>query len=164
MTGPVLAGGVMKEFSDPGHLLGPFQRLGLVDDEKAFSPMLAIETFEGVESDLLNHPGTVPVALPEKLAVLGSMGGVSQKFTERVESGAMADRDGQHQLPKMSKGGLAEPGFDGTKKTVDFLGHPADSNHAAYSPISICYPSIYRRNKPHFCYDFPYHCFKNRSI
>ena len=148
MTFAVLAGGMMMQFADGVHLLGPLESLGIVDNEVTMTILPAIETLESIQSNFSYDPRFLPGAAPKKLAMIGSMGRAPQSLDESFNSSSVTDGDGHHQRPKMAPGGLGKVFFQGPKKIFDFFGNAVDSKHKASLPINLCFHYVYRQERP----------------
>lgn len=160
----ILACGVMKQFAYTGYLLCTLEGLRVVDDQVAFAAVFPMQPTEGVQGDLLNDGRFVPVASPEELSVVGSMGRAAQESGQSFNRAAMPDGDGHHQTAEML---ICRPGkvrFQWMKKSVDFSWDFTDGNHAAIPQISFCWHIPYRQKLPHFFCATHHRRIQNRSV
>ena len=160
----ILARSMMVQLAHRSHLLGPLERLGVVDDEKQVTILLGVKPLEGMQGDLLDYQGPIPDATPEKLAVVGAVRRATQRLGQSPDRGAVADGEGQDQAPEMAPGGLAKVLTKGAKKDLCFLGDFADSNHVASPAITSCIQNSYRQSRPLLFRAFHSHKSPNRSV
>jgi len=155
---------MMMKFSNRLHLLGSFESLGVIDNEKQMFIFLGKQASQHVQSDMLHYGRFIPVASPQEFAVIGTMGSVSQRFDEPVNCTAMTNADRQYHRPEIAINVFGNLFFDRPEKTLQFFGNSADSNHTASILISTGYQDTYR-HKRLFLFDNRYHQNSlNRSV
>jgi len=98
---------------------------------------LAVQPAEGIQGDLADHPGLVPVAPPEELAVVGPVGVVPQQSVEPLDGVLGGHRDAHHQPPEVGPSGFVKVLAKRAKKATANGGDAADSIHAVVLPIRV---------------------------
>ena len=154
----------MVELADAGHLLGPLEGLRLVDDQVAGTSILAAQTFQGIQGDLLEDRRLAPVASPEELAVIGPVRRAAKEFGQAVNRRAVSDGHGQNQAPEVAPGLGGEMIFQTFEKTFAFGRDFVDGKHAAVPLITIARHNRYRQDQPHLFCAFNHQEIQNRSV
>ena len=81
------------------HLPGSLKAPGVIDNQEQ-EPVPGGGQADGhIQGDLLHYSGTVPRATPEKPAVIGVMGAVTQRLYEPFYRGAVTGADGRYHRP-----------------------------------------------------------------
>jgi len=160
----VLAGSMVKQFTDSIHLFGSLEGLSVINDEKQVAVFLVEQTAQQVQGNLLQDRRLPPVAAPEEFAVIGPVRAVSQEFDQSVDGAAVADAHGQHERPEIVVHMSGNLFFNGPEKTLQFFGNSADSNHTASMHITYCQYNGYRHERLFLFNGYHRHKNINRSV
>jgi hypothetical protein len=162
VAGGIALLGVVIELADRRHLLGPLDRLGIVQDE-VDGVALAIEPAELLHGDGPQNFRLAPVAAPEEFTVVGAVGVTAEEAVEPPDRGIDPHGHGHDQFPEVRPGGPAEGTALGMKKAEQDAGHRADGHHAVVLLTGCSFQHPYRHGTPLFCCPNRVHR-ENRSV
>jgi hypothetical protein len=136
MAGSILAGGVVVQLANTVHLLGSFESLGIIDNEKQMSVFFGEQATQHVQGNPLHNSRLIPVTSPEKFTVIGAMRTVPQQLDKSINGTAMTDTYRQYHRPEIVEYMFGNLFFYRLEKTLQFFGNSADGNHTASMLIS----------------------------
>jgi hypothetical protein len=160
MSVTVLSGGVMVDLSDGLHFLGPFNGLGVIDNQQALFAALLIEPLEHTTCLMGNHRHFVKLTSPQEFAMIGSVRGVPQQPDEPVDGRSVANADRYDKWTIIGVHMGCNPAFDWLEKSCCFLRNFTDSKHKASMLQSVARHNTYRHSRLLL---FNYDYLQNRS-
>jgi hypothetical protein len=143
----------MKEFANGLHLLGPFNRLGIINDKEEIVILFAMQAQQHIPGNLLHDRRAFPVATPQKFPVVRPMGRSPEQLAQTVYTYLMAYRQGHCQCPEMRPGFIIEFTSQRFEEFLQFFRDSTDLKHTVSPEITFCLHGCYRQKRP-FCFEY----------
>ena len=86
------------DLADSLHFLSSLNSLSVINNQQAVCASFFVEPFENATGLISNHSHLVKLTSPEKLAVISSVGTVSQELDKPADGAAVTDADGNDEI------------------------------------------------------------------